>query len=243
MQLEAPRNEMEIAFARRDALIEKQEDLMPELEDYLVDTKFGFPRVEHPFFKSASFSDGHYAFVNQLFREHQQAADEALEQREWFTFVGLHEVPYWLQAFEEIADKLSDDDYWEVLGQIYTDAENLCDNQHRLGRLLNSKRPKRHRIMDETERGEIEELPTELTVYRGYSLKKRSRAWSWTLDEDKAEWFARRCRIQRIKSGQPRIAQGRVRKDDIVAYFSRREESEIVVDPKLISGIRDVRVN
>lgn len=246
MQLQFTHGSLE-EYAKFDAyrteLIEKEEALIPELEGYIVDTRFGFPRIEHLYFNSVSFADGHYAFVNQLYREQKQAVDEAYEQQEWFKYVGLHEDQYHLQAFAEIADKLSDEDYWNVLGEIYTDTENLCDNQHRLRSLLNANRPKRQLIMDETERGEIEKLPKELTIYRGYSVKSRSRSWSWTLDKDKAEWFARRCRIQGIKSGQPRIAQGQARKDDIVAYFSRREESEIVVDPKLISGIKDVRVN
>jgi hypothetical protein len=38
------------------------------------------------------------------------------------------------------------------------------------------------------------------------------------------------------------VAQGQVRKDHIVAYFSRREESEIVIDPKLVSDVQDSRL-
>ena len=35
-------------------------------------------------------------------------------------------------------------------------------------------------------------------------------------------------------AGKPRVVTGRVKKKDVIAYFSRRKEKEIVVDPKKV---------
>ncbi len=59
---------------------------------------------------------------------------------------------------------------------------------------------------------------------------------SWTLDRNKAVWFAQRYSVL-TELGAPKLAEATVRKRDILAYFNGRKEKEVVVDSsKLIDA-------
>ena len=68
-------------------------------------------------------------------------------------------------------------------------------------------------------------LPSVFEVYRGVSKGRNPKGMSWTYDFDKAEWFANRF-------GEGYVIKGVVNKDDVLAYFSRRSESEILIAAK-----------
>jgi hypothetical protein len=59
--------------------------------------------------------------------------------------------------------------------------------------------------------------------------------WVWSLNRDKAIWFAKRC--AEAKGATPRLATGTVAKPQVIAYFSGRDEDEIVVDPKRVRNV------
>ncbi len=68
-------------------------------------------------------------------------------------------------------------------------------------------------------------LPEQIEVWRGTGHKRYIDGLSWTLDQEKAIWFARRfCARPRV----PLVAKGIVKKEDVFAYFGERNESEIV---------------
>ncbi len=76
-----------------------------------------------------------------------------------------------------------------------------------------------------------------LTVYRGVRGGSRPRALSWTLDEAKAEWFARRFAFDR--PGELYAAE--VQPEAVLGIFHGRAESEVVVDPRHLRKIRLLR--
>ena len=57
------------------------------------------------------------------------------------------------------------------------------------------------------------------------------KAMSWTLDYDKAEWFANRFGTDGY------ILEATINKNDIVAFFDVRGESEVVVDYNKLKNI------
>ena len=67
------------------------------------------------------------------------------------------------------------------------------------------------------------------------------KGWSWTTDPDKAEWFARRFAV---RGKECFVAEGTVSKQYVIAYFTGRNESEIVVDPRrvVVSTTRRIKV-
>jgi hypothetical protein len=89
-------------------------------------------------------------------------------------------------------------------------------------------------MMDEDERKTFGELPDELTIYRGYAGKRKN-GLSWTLSLEKAEWFADRFEMMTGETSY--VVKGTCKKADVIAYFDRRQEDEILIDPAKVVGI------
>lgn len=137
-----------------------------------------------------------------------------------------------------IGRELNDAEFWHYLGDIYIGMEQLWVNRRVLNLLLGSPRPCREYIMNAEERKAFLVLPDEFTIHRGHVGRNIS-GWSWTLDIEKAKWFADRFPPS-IHGGIPKITSGIVKKADVVAYFLQRQEAEIVVNPKLVCKKRTV---
>lgn len=212
-------------------LLTKKEELLPELQRCLVDV--GGPRlmVHHPLVVSEIVSN---AFVNDEYRQNCQIAEEARDNHDWSKYIFVHKRPYQLKIFRKIVDKLTDAEYWKLLGEIYINSENLRQHGSILHKLLTSDRPHREQMMNGRERAYFRKLSSQFAIYRGYSHRNAA-GWSWTLDKAKAVWFARRfAEVDAELAGKPKLATGKVKKRDVIAYFSRRKEKEIVVDPKKV---------
>ena len=76
-------------------------------------------------------------------------------------------------------------------------------------------------------------LPETLTVYRGVTSYNARNiiALSWTLDRDKAEWFAHRF------GENGTIYEAEIDKKYVLAFFISRNESEVVVNPAHLQNI------
>lgn len=88
-------------------------------------------------------------------------------------------------------------------------------------------------LMTEEELTVLRSLDDPVTVYRGVTPYNENDllALSWTLNRDKAEWFAKRFH----EDG--RVYEAEISKEHILAYFSRRGEEETVVDPRFLQKI------
>ena len=73
--------------------------------------------------------------------------------------------------------------------------------------------------MPKEDRRVFRDLPDELTIYRGVGAKDEETAeffaegFSWTLNRDKAEWFAQRNSVE----GKSYLETMRVSKGDVIA--------------------------
>jgi len=83
-------------------------------------------------------------------------------------------------------------------------------------------------IMRAADRRTFDNLSEHVTVYRGITHTATVEGYSWTLDYDVAELFARRGAM--LGSGPAMIATMTVPRTCILAYFSERQESEIVIN-------------
>jgi hypothetical protein len=80
-------------------------------------------------------------------------------------------------------------------------------------------------MMDEGERKFLSELPDEFVIYRGHTKKNR-KGYSWTLNSEKAKWFA-----ERFNEKSSSVAFATCSKENVIAVFLGRNEFEVVVDP------------
>lgn len=86
----------------------------------------------------------------------------------------------------------------------------------------------RNYIMTPDEQRVYDELPNKVTVYRGQSHQGRYyNALSWTLDGEKAMWFANRFHSE---TNQGTTYKAVIDKKYIYAYLDERGESEVILD-------------
>ncbi|MBS9976456.1 hypothetical protein INT50_00300 (plasmid) [Vibrio diabolicus] len=119
-----------------------------------------------------------------------------------------------------------DSTYWNVLGSLWKDVGEVQQQSLWLP-LFRSSRRSRHKIMTSSERKEFARLPESVTAYRAINGESEiSTAISWTLSPEVA---------QRVFShnGKRQVVKRQFSKKQILAYFSRRNEQEIIVIPNL----------
>lgn len=209
------------------------EELHPDLVPWVVEHASIGRMLKHPLVYDIFLTPLHHRIVNQVYEQKKKALDEAAEEANWAQYVFLHERPYRLHAFVEVAMFMKDAEYWALLGNIWTDSENIWECESDWIECLESDRPERLAIMDsESDLAMYDNLPTTVTVYRGVSRKDRIRGLSWTTNRKVAEWFARR-----FDAETPMLCQARVSKQDVIASFTERNESEVVVLPEKLKDL------
>ena len=89
-------------------------------------------------------------------------------------------------------------------------------------------------LMSLEERIRLSELDDTITIYRGVTPynAKNIRALSWTTDIKKAEWFANRF------GQRGTVYKTQISKSKVLAYFTSRGESEIIVNPKELKNVQ-----
>ena len=88
-------------------------------------------------------------------------------------------------------------------------------------------------LMNAAEYKTLTELEETVTVYRGVTPynARNVKALSWTLDKAKARWFATRF------GEHGTVYKAQINKRNILAYFTGRNESEIVLNPYKLEHI------
>jgi len=143
--------------------------------------------------------------------------------------------PYRLQFLQFIKEDISAQELGKALAWVWTETE--FPNSNGIEALLRLfKLADRRSLMDDDEWEILEKLPEEVAVFRGTQSKKaKVRGMSWTLDRKKAEWFR-----DRFKKLDGKVYEASIKKEEILAYFSGRNESEVIVNPKKLKEVKEV---
>jgi hypothetical protein len=208
----------------------------PELDPVLqacLFTSGDMEMIGHPFVHEMYVPSLH-AHYNTMLQAKAEEAERLAREHQWFPLLHvMYERPYRLRGFAKYASQMTDKDYWSNLGGVWTDSENIWQNRGEWRAFLSSKRRYRDRLMDEDDRKTFRELPEELTLYRGTCAPDGiGCGMAWTLDRDKAQWFA--DRFQSVTGSEPTVIEGHVAKLHCLAYFGGRAEQEIVVFPEFV---------
>ncbi len=143
----------------------------------------------------------------------------------------------WAMLFIRLVEPfLSDEDFTNLLKDAFTEMEQPnMDPNVSVAQLKNYfKKCDKNALMEEDELEVYNSLPDVVTVYRGVTSynNKKIKVLSWTLAPEVAKWFANRYE----QYGQVYVAT--ISKKHILAYFSGRGESEVVVDPSKLKDIK-----
>lgn len=217
------------------------EDLHPDLVPYVRDRGGDFgPILKHPLVISVGYIPLLNKMLNRQYLAKTEQIAKALAEGRWYSVVFLHERPFRVDAFSGIRHRMTDEDYWPLFGALWEDSENLHEWGAETIRSLWFPTPDRgHRelVMDEDERVAFAALPDTLRVFRGYD-RRNARGWSWTTDQARAEWFARRWDTR--DGSRARLATATIERGQVLAHFTGRGESEVVIDPSRLGRIRTV---
>ena len=224
------------------AMLGKREELHPDLALYLQeDDTFG-TSLRHPLVFSILHTKHMNAYVNAQYTYKRKALDEAVKKCKWSQYIWLHERPYRLDAFSNIAWRLEGTTlYWELLGEIWIDSENIFQNRDEwrdvLEQTYDDEQKHWHHMSRPEDRVVFTLTPEKgglldhTLIFRGYSDEDGLDGFSWTLDRARAKWFARR----RNREGQtPLVAEALVARADVLAYHTGRDEQEIVALPECV---------
>lgn len=218
------------------------------LHTHINETKFSPMVVQHPFTSSA--------FVGIKTKDEMELLNilESAENRnKWYEFMErqitnaddvyrifmMVNKPYALTFLKLASKHLSFDDFSKILGDAWVMSENPnCDanvSKKELVEFFAAADPEV--IMTPEERKELAELDDIVTVYRGVTSYNADnvRALSWSLDYDKANWFAHRF----DENGT--VYQAQIEKRNILALFNGRNEAEVIVIPSALKQICEAK--
>ena len=128
--------------------------------------------------------------------------------------------PYRLVFLKYAEPYLSQKDFSRILADAWTQTEAPHNDPN---------------LMEIDEYKQFKELENTVTVYRGVTPYNADnlKGLSWTLNPETAEWFANRF------GDDGTVYEAQIEKSHIYAYFSSRNESEIIVDPKYLTDITE----
>lgn len=161
--------------------------------------------------------------------------DEAKSAYEIFLMLNK---TYALTFIKYAKDGLSAAEFSEILADAWIKAEapNMDVNVSKTELVGLFSQADKQSLMTESEQKRFADLTETVTVYRGVTSynAKNVRALSWTLDRSKAEWFAHRF------GEDGKVYQAQINKADILAIFTSRNESEVVLNPRKLQQLKAV---
>lgn len=219
-----------------------QEELCPELATYCFMIDGLGPCIKHPLYFSVPHMPQLNGMANRGLATKKKMLAKYRAAKEWGGFLAAHEKPYRFEALEEIAGELTRDQFWELFADVYIGCENWYEPVNReliegwLEDFYNASRGAlrrqsiRQAAMEKGEHKAYRKLPNKLRVFRGFSRDGGERGYSWSLNSQKAAWFAGRLAEHDNKAGYAYVAWGWCLKGDALGYFTRRSEDEIFCD-------------
>lgn len=194
--------------------------------------KSGMTFIKHPFVNEI-YTPGLAGRFNRQLAEKQRLVERARSEQEWSTYVWLHERPWRLQALLDVADRCDDVEWWLLARDVWIDSENVHEHYDEWRSIFTSDHDNRAALMLDDELDVLAAKGERFTIYRGCA-EPDFVGLSWTLDRERATWFAQRS--ARLHGGDHGwLLVGRVRRSNVVAYFTTRSEEEIVVLPEQVS--------
>jgi len=180
-----------------------------------------------------TFGDAYVQKIN--FKK--QELDKAIEQQNWDKVFMLVEKPFRLNWLEENIDLIKDDkQYYNFLKDAYMMTEfpmNGFSNYRDLLDLFYARKNSKL-MLDKDELELLNSLPNEVKIWRGVKvddvLDDDNIGLSFTLNKDKAIWFAER--FAQAGVSQAILIEAVVKRDDILSIFLNRDEEEVIVNPE-----------
>ncbi|WAB25132.1 mRNA catabolic process [Lysinibacillus phage vB_LfM_LysYB1] len=169
----------------------------------------------------------------ESFKRQRERFGRMLEDRDYDSFICLQDKRVRFRLYRELFDLIPDNEKFSIFEEVYVMGEyGFADQDPDFMRKVFETRfkdaewkPFRYRFPD---------TENYVTVYRGTQSKSSplDKAYSWTLDKEKAQFFASRF------ADYGKLHEAEVYVDKIITYLDARGEKEVLILPE---HIRDVR--
>ncbi|RQW23298.1 hypothetical protein EHS17_14345 [Rhodobacteraceae bacterium CH30] len=177
-------------------LIGNGEPLCDELAMHVTgDGKFS--SLRHPLVSITPYHESMNAIFNRMLEHKRESIQQSIKAEDWENFVFLHERPYRLNAIVELRNNMNVE--FKALASIvlsaYSDSENISENSE-LWRELLTTAAQYTKEMNDSDISGMSEISAlwgkTVTLYHGGEVPIEGARWCWTLDLEKARWFADR---------------------------------------------------
>jgi hypothetical protein len=192
---------------------------------------FGGSMFRHRFYVQVMYNKSFNRQIVKCIRYKEGLAKEYLLQKKFDEYVFLHERPYRLHALLEVFDKLKPATASCLVRSVWVDSEFPSVNIEIWNTLF--RKIDVTKAMSRPEKTLVRNLSDNVSVFRGVSSKtkrfvpERAVGLSWTLDKEKAKWFA--CRF----GGDPHLLSATIPKESVRMVILSRGESEVIVTDKI----------
>lgn len=201
----------------------------------IKETPYSPAIIQHPIFDS-----GFIHTKDKILNILDDGLDEAIEyyKEKILSISNLDKIlytiirkPYYLTFLKYIKNALSNEDFSRILAICWTTEETPNDDINVPVSLAIKwfKASNKQHLMDTDEFKYFLNLPDTFIVYRGVTPGHNPNGLSWTQDLDKAKWFSNRF-------GNGYVREGLANKEDVLAYFNRRDEEEIIISPETLQN-------
>lgn len=191
--------------------------------------------VQHPIFETGNtYIDGEMVDITQSegFNRAAKEVEKTIDKIDDAVMcLNVLRQSYYLTFLKYVKNDLSIDDFSLLLGRSWTKEENPNGDVNVSVSLAAKwfRETNKKVLMDREEYAVYDTLPESFTVYRGVTRGRNQKGMSWTRDLKKAEWFSGRF-------GDGYVLEGTAEKKDVLAFFGRRNEEEIVIEAKNVQN-------
>jgi hypothetical protein len=216
--------------------------LHPDLRPWVVPFCSNASMIKHPLVFYTLSHDAPRDDVtraNDFYEHKKECITKAVAENDLDTYIWAHERPYRLDALLYVweASFASPEELGRLLGEVWIDSNNVFQNRRVWRRLWLDPGIDVTAAMDDDDRSALAALPDIVTVYRGTSHPRARAPLSWSLDYDRAHWFAA---VRARPAGGRFLLTGRVRKKDIRAVLLGRKEMEVVALRVKVMSVRQI---
>ena len=225
---------------RKDTDLEAIKDILKDfLHMPVEETELSPIVVQHPIFESG-FSSVNGKIVNIMTPDGLEEVVNKMEEKinsidKLIKCTYIVRNSYYLTFLKFAKESLSLTDFSMLLGKFWTEEENPNGDVNVPVSLSARwfKVADKQTLMDKDEYEIYESLPETFTVYRGVTPGRNPDGMSWTRDLSKADWFSRRF-------GEGYVLEGVANKKDVLAFFSRRGEEEVVIEAEKVENKKEL---
>ena len=186
------------------------------------------------------------AFINLEYIAKLKIYRKQLKQKNYDAVLDIldkqKQMPWFLKNYKKIYQNYGDKKFYEIFRSIITYVDYHYPYRKKYNEVLNYGENPRW-MMSKEEKKHFSMLPNKFRIYRGICFDKKIKEVdekdkellignSWTLDYNKARWFAKNHAPKFYDGNKYKkmILSYEINKKEVIAYFKDRNEEEIYVD-------------